>query len=277
MNATSQSERDQAALWNGSGGRGWVEAQEVLDRLLEPFEGMLVESIRSGDQVLDVGCGTGAVAVAAARRSAPAACTAIDISGPMIQAARVRAERDTAAVTLVCADAQTYGFQPASFDKIVSRFGVMFFRDSVPAFENLRRASRVGAELRFTAWRAAEENPIMTAAERAAAPLLPELPSRRNDEPGQFAFADAQRVRAILERSGWRSVEIQRLDVTCAFPEADLVRYLTLVGPLGRHLQKVDEATRAEVLKLVRPAFDRFVEGKDVRFEAACWMVTARN
>ena len=41
----------------------------------------------------------------------------------------------------------------------------------------------------------------MTAAERAAAPFLPELPARAEDAPGQFGFADGERVRHILARS----------------------------------------------------------------------------
>jgi len=43
----------------------------------------------------------------------------------------------------------------------------------------------------------------MTTAERAAAPLLPNLPARRPGAPGQFAFADRRRVYSILEESGW--------------------------------------------------------------------------
>ena len=39
-----QAAEDQAALWNGVAGRTWVEAQELLDRMFEPFERMLVEN-----------------------------------------------------------------------------------------------------------------------------------------------------------------------------------------------------------------------------------------
>ena len=53
--------------------------------------------------------------------------------------------------TFICANAQTYPFEPESFDLIVSRFGVMFFQDSVEAFANLRRAVR-GSTLRRSRW-----------------------------------------------------------------------------------------------------------------------------
>ena len=142
-------------------------------------------------RVLDVGCGTGSTTLAVARLlGAKGRCTGIDISEPMIAAARARAEREGTPASFIRADAQTHAFEPASFDMIISRFGVMFFDDSVRAFANLRRAARDDAELRFIAWRSAAENPFMTTAERAAAPLLPNLPARRPDAPGQFAFAD---------------------------------------------------------------------------------------
>jgi hypothetical protein len=89
----------------------------------------------------------------------------------------------------------------------------MFFDDPVRAFANLRRAARDDAELRFIAWRSAAENPFMTTAERAAAPLLPNLPARPPDAPGQFAFADRRRVHAVLEDSGWTEIDIRPIDV----------------------------------------------------------------
>ena len=109
-----------------------------------------------------------------------------------------------------------------------------------------------------------------------AAPLLPEIPARDPDGPGQFGFANESRVTRILEQSGWSDIEIRPLDIECAFHEADLVRYVTRLGPVGRLLQQADDDTRARVLALVRPAFDRFVHGSTVRFDAACWRIGAR-
>src|SRR5437764_12412260 len=113
----------------------------------------------------------------------------------------------------------------------------MFFSDPVAACGNLRQAGSDGAELRFIAWRSAQENPFMTTAERAAAPLLPNLPARRPDAPGQFAFADRNRLYSILEESGWAEIDIRPLDALM-LPEKELVRYLTALGPVGLALQE---------------------------------------
>jgi SAM-dependent methyltransferase len=270
---------DQPALWNGNAGCAWVDAQVMLDRMYKPFEDLLVDDVAAASplRVLDVGCGTGATTLAAARRlGANARCVGIDISEPMLVAARARAERVGAPAHFIRADAQTYPFEPSSYDAIMSRFGVMFFDDPVSAFTNLRRAARAGAELRFVAWRSPDENPFMTTAERAAAPLLPGVPPRVPDAPGQFGFADAQRVHRILEQSGWAQIDIQPIDVVCTFPESELARYVSRFGPLGRVLQDADEPTRTRVVETVRAAFEPFVHEADVRYVAACWMVAAR-
>jgi SAM-dependent methyltransferase len=278
MNVTRQTAEEQTKLWNGPAGHAWVEAQELLDPMFKPLEDLLVEAVsaRAGRRVLDIGCGTGSTTLAVARLvGARGRCTGVDISEPMITAARARAEREGTLADFIRADAQTHAFEPASFDMIISRFGVMFFDDSVQAFANLRRASEDGAGLRFIAWRSPSENPFMTTAERAAAPLLPNLPARRPDAPGQFAFADPRRVSRVLEESGWAGIDIRPIDVACTLPEKELVRYLTRFGPLGLVLHEADDRTRAQVIETVRAAFEPYVHGAEVRFTAACWMVSA--
>lgn len=279
MDTTQQANAEQIALWNDAAGRAWVETQETLDAVLAPFEDLLVKAVanRKAQRVLDVGCGTGSVALAVARLLGPrGTAVGVDISEPMIALAKQRAQREGAATRFLCADAQTYAFDANSFDMIISRFGVMFFDDSVRAFANLRRATTKGGELKAIVWRGPADNPFMTAAERAAAPFLPEIPPRRPDEPGQFAFADRNRVYSILEKSGWTDIDIESLDLACTLPEHELKGYIMRLGPLGRVLPQLDEKTRSRVIEAVRAAFDPYVHGTEVRFTAACWMVSAR-
>ena len=262
---------DQAKLWNGPSGNAWVAHQPVLDRMFEPFTKILVDATRESDRVLDIGCGTGATTLAIARRAKDA--IGIDISEPMLALARERAAKEDSRATFVCADAETHAFEPVSFDLFTSRFGVMFFADPVKAFANLRRAATDDARLALIAFRSPAENPFMTTAERAAAPLLPNIPPRAKDGPGQFAEAVEARVRGIFEASGWGNVEMNPVDVACAFPERELLGYLTRLGPLGQVLQQVEEARRAEIVATVRRAFDPFVIGDEVRLTAAVWMI----
>jgi SAM-dependent methyltransferase len=280
MDTLQPANADQIALWNGCAGRGWVEAQESLDRLFAPFEDLLVEAVAKSkaQRVLDIGCGTGSTTLAIARQLGPrGTAVGLDISEPMIALAQRRAALEAAPPRFLCADAQTYEFEPASFDMIVSRFGTMFFDDSVRAFENLRRAAASGARLWTIVWRSPAENGFMTAAERAAAPFFPGMPERRADEPGQFAFADRDRVYAILDKSGWSEIDIRPLDVECTLPLTELMTYLSRLGPVGRMVQALDEPTRTRVIEAVRAAFAPYVRGTEVRYTAACSTVSARR
>ncbi|KGV25903.1 class I SAM-dependent methyltransferase [Burkholderia pseudomallei] len=262
MTATDRNDNGQAAHWNGRAGRAWADAQPMLDRMFEPFAQRLVEAARTGRRVLDVGCGAGATTLAVAQRLGERGrCVGVDVSRPLIAAARARAER---------------GGVPASFDTIISRFGVMFFENAVDAFANLLRAATSDASLAFVAWRTAAENPFMTTAERAAAPLVPNLPARQPDAPGQFFFGDARRIETVLAQSGWCGIDVRPIDVECTLPERELIGHFSRLGPLGQLFGDLDDATRARVVDTVRAAFAPYVHGAEVRFTAACWLVGAR-
>ena len=262
----------QRELWNGSAGEAWVAVQATTDRMFAPLARLLAAEARPGERVLDVGCGAGATTRALEVAVQPGGhATGVDISQALVEAAR---EHDTTADFLQ-ADAETHPFDPASVDLVTSRFGVMFFEDPVAAFANLRRATRDGGRLRAVTWRAQAENPFMTTAATAARTVLPDLPSPPADGPGQFAFADAGRVAGILGDAGWSAVQHVPIDLELTMPASGLEIYLTRLGPLSRVLPALEPAQRDHVVSVVRAAFDSFVDGDEVRFAVACWMVEA--
>jgi SAM-dependent methyltransferase len=275
-----QVNRDQAALWNDTAGRAWVEMQRVLDDMFTPFEKLLIESAVHDDTrgVLDVGCGSGVTTLAAARRVGPnGKCVGVDISATLLELARQRAAREGLKnVTFVEADAQTHAFEPNSVDAVISRFGVMFFDAPEAAFTNIRRATRPNAKLACVVWRSPAENPFMTTAARAAAPLLT-LKAPDPNAPGQFAFADADKVRGILQASGWKNLDIQSIDVPMQVAERDLIVYVTKLGPVGMALKDADAQTRDQVTTVVHAAFQPFIQDGAARFNAACWLVMASS
>jgi SAM-dependent methyltransferase len=276
---TARANEEQATLWNGVAGRAWVEMQALLDQVMKPFERLLADAVaeRRPARVLDLGCGTGATTIAAARAVAlGGSCLGVDVSEPMVELAWTRAERERVRAEFVRADAQTHAFEPRAYEMIISRFGIMFFDDPIAAFANLRRAAARDAELRCLTWRGAAENPFMLVAERAAASLLPNIPPRDPDGPGQFAFAEPRRVELILGDSGWGDVEIRPVDVVCRFPANELVRWFTQLGPLGRVLHDADASTRNRVIESVRSAYDPYLHDDEIRFNAAAWLVVAR-
>ena len=111
---------EQKKLWNNPSGHAWVELQALLDQTFAPIETLLVDAVAavSPARVLDIGCGTGATTLAVARQIAPKdGCVGVDISEPMIAAARARAERERLPATFICANAQEHPFDPGRVDE----------------------------------------------------------------------------------------------------------------------------------------------------------------
>lgn len=271
---------EQAEFWNGDGGDAWVAMQPVLDQVFVRIEEMLTDAAAAWgpERVLDVGCGVGATTVAIARRLGDGATvTGIDVSAPMVAAAKERVAYDDDPPRFLLADAAAHPFEDGEFDLLVSRFGVMFFPDPVAAFTRLREAIAPGGGLRFVCWRSPEENSFLTAGAQAVAHLLPEMPPREPGAPGPFAFAEKERIEEILTGAGWSEPEIEPVDFPCAFPASDLTRYLARIGPVGWSLREVDDAKRAEVLRVASAAYEPFVSGDEVRFTARCWSVGAES
>jgi SAM-dependent methyltransferase len=268
-----------AAYWDEAGA-AWAELQALLDRLYAPI-GDAVEAGAfpgSGGRVLDVGCGAGATTLAMARRLGPAGrCVGVDVSSALLDLARSRARAEglEAQVDFVLADAQTHTFSEASFDAVMSRFGVMFFEDPVAAFANLRRSVRTGGGLAFACWRGPEDNPLSQVPLQAATAYLGEMPRPAKDAPGRFAFADADRVRRILKDSGWRDVEIAPLDVPTPVAFDELMTLSLRLGPLGSLLPKQTDAVRRQIHDAVAARLQPYVENGTIPMTAACWLVTA--
>lgn len=267
------------AWWNDAGGDVWVEHQVLLDRINQPVGDSVAERAApgAGARVLDVGCGAGATTLDMARRVGPEGLsTGIDVSEALLELGRRRARAaGVANVDFVRADAGSHAFGEAAFEAAISRYGVMFFEDPDAAFANLRRAVRPGGGLTFACWRGAADNPLSLAPLEAAAPFLPEPPTIPAEGPGRFAFADADRVRGILDRSGWRRVDIEPLDVATPVSFDELMILSLRLGLLSTLLPGQDEAVRRRIAEAVAVRLEAYVEDGRVPMTAACWLVTA--
>src|SRR5271165_255900 len=190
----------EVTYWNSTAGRHWVERQESQDTLLAPILAAALERarLRPGEHVVDIGCGTGASSIALAQQVGPSGqVLGVDVSAPMLARAAERLP-PAAPIKFARADATTYNFEPAVFDLLFSRFGVMFFAEPARAFANLRAALKPGGRLTFACWRKFDENGWLQVPLRAAQAHVPPLPRPGPEDPGPFSFADEARVQGIL-------------------------------------------------------------------------------
>ena len=204
-----------------------------------------------------------------------------DLSAPMLDRARADAARaGLANVEFAQADAQVHPFDPASFDAVISRFGVMFFADPVAAFANVRRALRPEGRIAFACWQPLTANPWYGLPRSAALEHVPPPPALPADAPGPFALADPDRTRLLLRDAGWHDIDIAPHDTTLLLGgpgSLDTAVDFLRTGSLGHSLlANVDAASATRALDAVRAALTPFTEADGVRLPAAIWLVTAR-
>ena len=256
----------------------WAEVHELLELQLAPLgrRGLAALAARSGERILDIGCGGGTTALELFQAVAPAGTVVgVDLSAAVLEFAQ-RAAQGCERVRFIHADAQIFQFEPASFDAAFSRFGVMFFADPVAAFINIRRSLRPHGRLAFVCWRALEANALDILPLRAAAAHLPPQPAPDPDAPGPFAFADPDRVRGILERAGFRAIDIEAHDEQVGSGDLDaMLAVISRAGSLGKILRENPEL-RATALPAVRSALAAHIGPDGVKLNAATWVVTAR-
>jgi SAM-dependent methyltransferase len=270
----------EAEYWNGAAAERWVKFQPQLDRAFEPFARALAEcsALRSGEQVLDVGCGCGTTTLAASRQVAPGgSATGLDLSNPMLARARARAD-GVPNVRFICDDAGTHAFD-RRFDVCVSQFGVMFFVDPVMAFRHLRRALHPGGRVAFVCWRRMDENPWVTIPLEAVLQAAQRAPDPPVSGAGPFAFGERARVEGVLADAGFAAINVQSFDAYVLLSTtglADAVTFSAHAGPAGRLLGEVSQQVRLAGTLAIADALARHVDDGKVRLGGATWVVTAR-
>ena len=281
LSAGHERNADQIAYWNGPGGQRWADRQQAQDILLAPVADILINraQAKAGERIVDVGCGSGAISIALAQTVGPSGhVLGIDISGPMLARARQIAPAGLP-VDFVRADATVYPFDPASFDLLVSRFGVMFFADPGLSFGNLRRALKPSGRLAFACWREPRENPIFMVPLQAVYKHAPKLPQLGPEDPGPFAFASEARVTRILGEAGFKGIAMEpcnlSLDIAVGRGLDAAVESALEIGPSARALAEQPPDVVAAAARSIREAFAPLVRGQAVPLGGSIWLVTA--
>ncbi|WP_426442809.1 class I SAM-dependent methyltransferase [Bradyrhizobium genosp. P] len=273
---------DQIAYWNGPGGQRWADRQAVQDIVLQPVLDALLDRAqpKAGEHVLDVGCGSGASTKAFANKVGPSGrLFGIDVSGPMLERARQSTPKD-APVDYALADATVYPFDPAGFDLLASRFGVMFFAEPAVSFANLRKALKSSGRLAFACWQEPRVNPFFMAPLQAVYKHVPKLPQLGPEDPGPFSFASEARVKRILGEAGFAGIAMEpcalELDIAIGRGIDAAIQGALEIGPASRALEGHPADVRDAAVSSMREALAQYAKGDSVRLPAAIWIVTAR-
>jgi SAM-dependent methyltransferase len=280
---TASANAAQAEYWNSGPAQTWINCQAALDQRFAPLTELLMarSGVRSGECVIDIGCGTGTTTLQlAASVGAHGSVLAIDLSEPLLALARRRClEAGHANVRLIRADAQTHRFERGCHDLVISRFGVMFFDEPVGAFRNLAGALRPRGRVAFACWGPLDANPwfslpLQVGIERLGPPE-PQPPRA----PGPLAFSEPDYIDDILSAAGFADIRIDRTETwlpgaPSARAEAELAGQVGLLARLLRE-RAADESTRADLISKLTRRFAPYLSAAGVHLPALVHLVTA--
>jgi ubiquinone/menaquinone biosynthesis C-methylase UbiE len=214
----------------------------VSERLVE------AANVMPGERVLDVACGSGNTALAAARRFAKV--IGLDYVSGLLEHARERARAELVDAEFVEGDAERLPFEDASFDLVASTFGVMFAPDHESAAHELLRVTKPGGRIALANWTpdGAVGEMFGTVARHAPPPPGVKPPVLwGTDEYLRELFGDAI--------SG---MEVERRDFVFRYPSAEfnLEYFRTWFGPTKMAFARLDaagqEALAGDLLDLSR-------------------------
>jgi SAM-dependent methyltransferase len=278
MDGVDPSNAAQERAWEGAEGDHWAAHADLLEGMPARYDPALLDAteIDATARVLDVGCGTGSVTRAAARRARSGTALGVDLSTAMVDVARERAARaGLANAAFARADAQVHPFRTAGFDVVLSRTGASFFGDLAAAFANLARATAPGGRLALLTWQPLPRNEWIAAIGGALTGRP--LPGPPAGTPWPFALADPERVDDLVRTAGFTDVRIEDVREPVLFGPDPVAARDVMAGLLSWMLEGRDRAerdrARAALLATLREH-----EGPDgVAFGSAAWLVTARR
>lgn len=243
-------ERQQAAWATGDFSelaRQVVPVSEALCQTVDPH---------AGQRVLDVACGSGNAALVAARRYCEV--TGLDYVPALVERAKMRATAEGMKIDFHVGDAQALPFRAASFDVVLSVFGVMFAPDQEKAANELLRVCRPGGRIGLSSWMPEGYGGDFFAAHARYVPAPPGVkpPVRWGTESGL----------AELLGAGTSSITSQRRIAFQYYRSIDhaLDVFRTYFGPTNRAFQALDaggqEALRSDMAGVFR-RYNRAADG----------------
>ena len=281
----SEVNKNQKDFWSGKGGDIWVERQNAMDTMLSPLGEAALNKLNFNEEenVLDIGCGCGHTTLNIAKRIGPSGnVTGLDISEPMLKRAKESAVEMSITNTLFkCVDVQTEDLGDQIYSAAFSRFGVMFFEDSIAAFKNINKSLISGGYLSFVCWQSPAVNPWQSLFIQEVKKFL-DLPSPPPRSPGPFAFMESEYVSSILEESKFQDITIEgheaEVNMFSGRSLSDSVKdYISINPVVTQMLKESSENQIAEIVNSGIEAFSPYYSEKGLIFPSATWLVTAKK
>lgn len=269
--------------WDANRGLKWRAQLANMEAMLKPTEEPLIDelSLDSPVRIADVACGGGGTSLEVLRR-APKGSTVhgVDISHALIDAARARAPQGERAIAFTCADVATAPPPDGPYDRLLSRFGVMFFVDPPAALRNLRRWLVPRGRFAFAVWGRPAENAWASVVRDVVAEHV-ELPPPVPDAPGPFRYGQVEVLVDLLQRAGFSDLDVAcwkgELALGGGLSANDAATFALAAFSIAEPVSRASEEVHAKVHHALVERLSRHVSDDVVRLGATVHFVTGSN
>ncbi len=204
------SENTSASEWANARGEKWLAQLAGMEAMINPVNEPLIRALHldAACRIVDIGCGGGGATLDILRQSpAGTVVHGVDISPALIEFARTRIQSDRGAIAFDMADMATAPLPNEPYDRLASRFGIMFFDDPRAAFGNLFRWLGPSGRFAFAVWGRLSENHWMAATREVVAEVM-DLPSLDSEAPGPFRYCDPEKLIRLLASVGFSEIQV---------------------------------------------------------------------
>lgn len=274
--------KDQTAAldWSAARGDKWCAQLAGMESMLRPVDEPLVRALQldAPVRVAEVGCGGGGTTLEIVRRAPDGSVVhGFDISARLVERARERVPPGEQRVVFDVADMAKAAPQEP-YDRLVSRFGIMFFDQPQAAFTNLARWLAPGGRFAFAAWGRLADNPWLTSVRDVVARVV-DVPPPEPDAPGPFRYADPDRLRTLLEQSGLVDLDVHEwrgpLLIGDSLSPAEAAQFaLASFSSYGELLSKAGDEARDEARRALTEVFSEHQDDGVVRMGAGVHVFT---
>lgn len=260
----------------------WEKWDRMIDRNMTFVNYRLTGDarLRSGERVLDLGCGTGYPALLAAQAvGQTGAVIGLDLAEKMLAVAWRKAKTlGLNNVSFQTGDVTSLSFESSSFDAVISRFCLMFLPDIPKAVKEILRVLKPGGYLAAAVWSAPEKNPFISLPMNVLKTFLA-LPPPDPEQPGIFRLAKPGDLFGMIERGGLQGLTDEELTGESAYDSADeyFASLMDMAAPLQPLFAKLSPEQRRQAESEIKRAADQYRKGKSVAFPMAIRIVAARK
>ncbi|MFQ5671210.1 MAG: methyltransferase domain-containing protein [Acidobacteriota bacterium] len=218
--------------------------------LLGPWIPDLVQSVQPAahERILDLACGTGAVAREVVRKADPSGrVTGVDLNPDMLSVAQEAAGNLTGRIQWKQGNAVPLPFPGRTFDMVLCHQGLQFFPDRNAALREIRRVLTPGGRVALGVWGSIERNPYPLALARSVERYLGAAAGAT--VRASFSLGDRTRLQALLAAAGFTGIHVQALVKTLALPplEEFIPRHLASTS-LAHAAAALEPASRAALV-----------------------------